>query len=112
MMSNWLTDDTSETTGSWSTSEADAAWSAAARIEEHEPTEESSAGLPKRRPGSYLVPGAVDARPAMPAASTTGSPRRDPETIRRNLTRHHQGVSSARTEAQDGTQREEADVHH
>jgi signal transduction histidine kinase len=111
MMSNWLTDDTSGTSGSWSTSEADAAWSAAARIEEQEPTEESSAGLPKRRPGSYLIPGAMDVPEAAPAAVTTGS-RRDPETIRRNLNRHHQGVSSARTEAQDGTQREEADVHH
>jgi hypothetical protein len=111
MMSNWLTDDTSATSGSWSTNEADAAWSAAARIEAQEPTEESSAGLPKRRPGSYLVPGAMDTPGAAPAAATTGS-RRDPETIRRNLNRHHQGVSSARTEAQDGTQREEADVHH
>jgi signal transduction histidine kinase len=111
MMSNWLTDDTSGTSGSWSTSEADAAWSAAARIEAQEPTEESSAGLPKRRPGSYLIPGAMDTPDAAPAAATTGS-RRDPETVRRNLNRHHQGVSSARTEAQDGTQREEADVHH
>ena len=110
MMSNWLTDDTSASSGSWSTNEADSAWSAAARVESQEPMEESSAGLPKRRPGSYLIPGAIerpDEAPAAPAAS-----RRDPETIRRNLNRHHEGVSSARTEAEDGTHREEADVHH
>ncbi|SDP68961.1 Signal transduction histidine kinase [Pedococcus dokdonensis] len=112
MMSRWLTDDTgaSAEATSWSTNEADQAWSAAARIEETQPLEESAAGLPKRRPGNYLVPGAVDEtdeKPAAPAAS-----RRDPEAIRRNLNRHKNGVSSARTEAQDGTHREEADVHH
>ncbi|KRF26254.1 hypothetical protein ASG95_18700 [Phycicoccus sp. Soil803] len=112
MMSRWLTDDTDSAAAatSWSTNEADQAWSAAARIEETQPLEESAAGLPKRRPGNYLIPGAVDEadeKPAAPAAS-----RRDPEAIRRNLNRHKNGVSSARTEAQDGTHREEADVHH
>ena len=111
MMSRWLTDDSSvPASASWSTNEADQAWSAAARIEETQPLEESAAGLPMRRPGSYLIPGAVDEadeKPAAPAAS-----RRDPESIRRNLNRHKNGVSSARTEAQDGTHREEADVHH
>jgi signal transduction histidine kinase len=111
MMSRWLTDDSSvPVSASWSTNEADQAWSAAARIEETPPLEESAAGLPMRRPGSFLVPGAVDEsdqKPAVPAA-----PRRDPEAIRRNLNRHKNGVSSARTEAQDGTHREEADVHH
>lgn len=111
MMSRWLTDDSSvPASASWSTNEADQAWSAAARIEETQPLEESAAGLPMRRPGSYLIPGAVDEadeKPAAPAAS-----RRDPEAIRRNLNRHKNGVSSARTEAQDGTHREEADVHH
>ncbi|KRF29210.1 hypothetical protein ASG91_06400 [Phycicoccus sp. Soil802] len=112
MMSRWLTDDSDSAAAatSWSTNEADQAWSAAARIEETQPLEESAAGLPKRRPGNYLIPGAVDEadeKPAAPAAS-----RRDPEAIRRNLNRHKNGVSSARTEAQDGTHREEADVHH
>jgi signal transduction histidine kinase len=111
MMSRWLTDDSSvPAAASWSTNEADQAWSAAARIEETQPLEESAAGLPMRRPGSFLIPGAVDEsdqKPAAPAAS-----RRDPEAIRRNLNRHKNGVSSARTEAQDGTHREEADVHH
>jgi hypothetical protein len=112
MMSRWLTDDSGPAPAatSWSTNEADQAWSAAARIEETQPLEESAAGLPKRRPGNYLIPGTIDEsddKPAAPAA-----PRRDPEAIRRNLNRHQNGVSSARTEAQDGTHREEADVHH
>jgi hypothetical protein len=111
MMSRWLTDDSSvPPSASWSTNEADQAWSAAARIEETQPLEESAAGLPMRRPGSFLIPGAVDESDEKPAAPA--APRRDPEAIRRNLNRHKNGVSSARTEAQDGTHREEADVHH
>ena len=111
MMSRWLTDDSSvPDSASWSTNEADQAWSAAARIEETQPLDESAAGLPMRRPGSNLIPGAVDESDQKPAASV--APRRDPEAIRRNLNRHKNGVSSARTEAQDGTHREEADVHH
>jgi hypothetical protein len=111
MMSRWLTDDSSvPASASWSTNEADQAWSAAARIEETQPLEESAVGLPMRRPGSFLIPGAVDESDQKPAAPA--APRRDPEAIRRNLNRHKNGVSSARTEAQDGTHREEADVHH
>ena len=117
MMSNWLTDGSAQPAAdNWSPTEADQAWSAAARIEEQQPVQESSAGLPMRRPGSNLIPGAMDAAAPAPAPETptvtpTGS-RRDPETIRRNLNRHKNGVSAARTEAQDGTHREEADVHH
>ena len=118
MMSRWLTDDTDGASAAWSPSAADEAWSAAARVEEEAPLQESSAGLPMRRPGSRLVPGAIT-QPAIPAeAAVTAAPTapaesgRDPETIRRNLNRHQKGVSAARTEAQDGTHREEADVHH
>jgi hypothetical protein len=116
MMSNWLTDGSAQPTAdNWSPTEADQAWSAAARIEEQQPVHESSAGLPMRRPGSNLIPGAMDAAAPAPATTPTVAPtgsRRDPETIRRNLNRHKNGVSAARTEAQDGTHREEADVHH
>jgi len=114
MMSRWLTDEPVPATddAAWSPSEADAAWSAAARIEESQPYEESSAGLPKRRPGSFLIPGAIENVDAPEAAEAPAVNRRDPEAIRRRLNRHQQGVSSARTEAQDGNHREEADVHH
>jgi hypothetical protein len=63
-----------------------------------------------RRPGNRLIPGAADEPTPTQAAPATS--RRDPETIRRNLNRHQKGVSDARTEAQDGNHREEADVHH
>ncbi|GAA2734966.1 hypothetical protein GCM10009867_16230 [Pedococcus aerophilus] len=74
----------------------------------------SSSGLPMRRPGTTMNPttnpGESDAQAEEPAAPATS--RRDPEAIRRSLNRHQNGVSTARTEAQDGTHREEADVHH
>ncbi len=111
MMSRWLTDDPAEVPAEaeWSSNEADQAWSAAARTEGEPVLEESSAGLPKRRPGRLLVPGAMDSEEQpVPSAGA----RRDPEAIRRSLNRHKTGVSAARTEAQDGTHREEADVHH
>jgi hypothetical protein len=114
MMSRWLTDDADPSGPSqWAPTEADEAWSAAARIEEAHPLEESPAGLPKRRPGNYLIPGAIESD--TPALAAPAANRRDPEAIRRNLQRHQQGVVSGRTEAQeahDGNHREEADVHH
>jgi signal transduction histidine kinase len=111
MMSRWLTDEPVQTeTEDWAPTEIDQAWSAAARVEETQPLEESSAGLPMRRPGNRLIPGAAEEPTPTPAAPATS--RRDPETIRRNLNRHQKGVSDARTEAQDGNHREEADVHH
>jgi len=111
MMSRWLTDEPVETTTEdWAPTDVDQAWSAAARVEETQPLEESSAGLPMRRPGNRLIPGAADEPTPTQAAPATS--RRDPETIRRNLNRHQKGVSDARTEAQDGNHREEADVHH
>ena len=74
----------------------------------------STSGLPMRRPGTTMSPttdsGETDA-PAEEAVAPATS-RRDPEAVRRSLTRHKNGVSTARTEAQDGTHREEADVHH
>ncbi|QGN58393.1 sensor histidine kinase KdpD [Nostocoides sp. HKS02] len=112
MMSRWLTDDPGPEVEAtqWSPTEADQAWSAAARTEEAQPLEESPAGLPKRRPGNHLVPGAIE-HPEAQAAASTAANRRDPEAIRRSLNRHQQGVSAARTETQDGSHREEADVH-
>ncbi len=112
MMSRWLTDEPADgaTDTQWAPSETDQAWSAAARTEEAPPLEESPSGLPRRRPGNHLVPGAIEA-PAPTPADGPAVNRRDPEAIRRRLNRHHQGVSAARTETQDGTHREEADVH-
>jgi hypothetical protein len=110
MMSSWLTTDPapSQQGEAWTGKEGDEALFAA--HEETRPLEESAAGLPKRRPGNSMIPGGIDQQDEQPAATAVS--RRDPEAIRRNLNRHKNGVSSARTEAQDGTHREEADVHH
>ena len=110
MMSSWLTTDPapSQQGEAWTGNEGDEALFAA--HEETRPLEESAAGLPKRRPGNSMIPGGIDQQDEQPAATAVS--RRDPEAIRRNLNRHKNGVSSARTEAQDGTHREEADVHH
>jgi signal transduction histidine kinase len=112
MMSRWLTDEPADgaTDTQWAPSETDRAWSAAARTEEAPPLEESPSGLPRRRPGNHLVPGAIEASAPTPADGPAVN-RRDPEAIRRRLNRHQEGVSAARTETQDGTHREEADVH-
>jgi hypothetical protein len=112
MMSRWLTDEPADgaTETQWAPSETDQAWSAAARTEEAPPLEESPSGLPRRRPGNHLVPGAIEASAPTPADGPAVN-RRDPEAIRRRLNRHQEGVSAARTETQDGTHREEADVH-
>ena len=113
MMSRWLSDPAEaaqDASTTWSPSTADEGWNAAARLEADEPLEESTAGLPLRRPGDHLVPGAIE--DAVSEAEATTVPVRDPETIRRNLNSHHRGVRSARADALNGTHREEADVHH
>jgi hypothetical protein len=112
MMSRWLTDDPGPAAqaAEWSLTDVDEVFSAATSSEEAAPLEQSSAGLPMRRPGNHMVPAAME-RTNGAASGPQATNRRDPEAIRRNLNRHQQGVSSARTETQDGTQREEADVH-
>ena len=113
MMSRWLSDPAEaaqDASTTWSPSTADEGWNAAARLEADEPLEESTAGLPLRRPGDHLVPGAIE--DAVPGPRPASVPVRDPETIRRNLNSHHRGVRSARADALNGTHREEADVHH
>ena len=110
MMSNWLTDSSAEGDAGWSPSEADAGWSAAEHAESAQPVAESEAGLPMRRPGEQLVPGGIEHAERERISPAVRA--RDPEAIRRNLNRHHRGVSSARAETQDASHpREEADVH-
>ncbi|NLU84648.1 hypothetical protein HCA44_17885, partial [Rhodococcus sp. HNM0569] len=93
MMSNWLTDPTaSDTTmGEWH-SAGDEAWAAVDRVIAKPVEVDPEIGLPKRRPGERLLPGAVD------DASDTGTFRkvRDPDAIRAKLSRHQQGVRNGR----------------
>jgi hypothetical protein len=106
MMSRWLADPVeNDQSVSWSPNAADEGWNAAARLESEEQLEESSAGLPMRRPGDHLVPGAIETKTAPQEEVATTTPgRRDPEAIRRNLNRHQGGVRSARADALNGTQ--------
>lgn len=93
MMSDWLTDPTSEegAPGVWE-SAGDAGWSAASRVAETPVEVNAEIGLPMRRPGERLLPGTVEGH------HHTGTLRRvrNPETIRANLSRHQQGVRNGR----------------
>ena len=97
MMSDWLVDPTSlpedRRKREW-TSPADAGWQAAQRATEVPVEDHTTAGLPRRAPGHRLVPGAVE--PAAPA-ERPAIRRRDPESIRANLSRHQQGVRNGRS---------------
>lgn len=97
MMSDWLVDPTSlpedRRKREW-TSPADAGWQAAQRAAEVSVDDHTTAGLPRRAPGHRLVPGAVE--PAAPV-ERPAIRRRDPESIRANLSRHQQGVRNGRS---------------
>ncbi len=110
MMTGWLATDPAADAqdGTWTGDQPDQELFSAEA--DHAPRQESAAGLPMRRPGNTMNSGGSDSAVEEPVAPATS--RRDPEAIRRSLNRHKNGVSTARTEAQDGTHREEADVHH
>lgn len=113
MVSEWLVD---PATGqgrshSWSSS-ADAGWAAAEVATETPVRTRTESGLPVRRPGARLVPGAVD--------NTNGTPRRSddvpssgnhrsPEVVRDKLTTHFTGVRTGRAEDVNGRHRTETD---
>ena len=84
-------------------SEADAGWQAAAAINEPTAYELTSAGLPRRRPQAFLVPGSVDStisineQPAAPAAWNAEAIRGRMSSYQRGLTRgrHTRPATSA-----------------
>ncbi|MDF2092152.1 sensor histidine kinase [Knoellia sp. 3-2P3] len=84
--------------------------SAAAGLEATQP-QATASGLPVRRPGVSGAPGTGEAAEGSQPPARGG---RDPESIRRSLSRHQTGVSSARSQTPlNGTpDREEADVPH
>ncbi|MET9325996.1 ATP-binding protein [Tsukamurella sp. NPDC003166] len=100
MVSAWLTDPNEAVWGPPPAfdSIADMGWTAA-RDASQSAADRTANGLPHRRPGHRLVPGAVTT-----AAARTGT--RDPESIRASLNLHQQGVRRGRAHAgNDGTQR-------
>ncbi|WP_206024487.1 ATP-binding protein [Rhodococcus sp. 14C212] len=109
MMSSWLVDPTSlpeDRRPEWN-SRADVGWKAAQEAAQAPVEQLTTAGLPRRAPGHRLVPGAV-ASPA--TGSVPAVRRRDPETIRANLSRHQQGVRNGRASAHASTQTDEQGV--
>ena len=84
--------------------------SAAAGLEATQP-QATASGLPVRRPGVSGAPGTGETAEGSQPPTRGG---RDPESIRRSLSRHQTGVSSARSQTPlNGTpDREEADVPH
>ncbi|MFD6894224.1 ATP-binding protein [Rhodococcus sp. NPDC060086] len=99
MMSDWLVDPTNlpddRRKREWH-SVADSGWQAAQRAADVPVEEHTTSGLPRRAPGERLVPGAVR-EPA--TAEQRALRRRDPESIRANLSRHQQGVRNGRSSA-------------
>ncbi len=93
MVSEWLVepaaDEPSESV--WS-SESDAGWAAAEEAANPQGSGRTQGGLPIRRPGAQLVPGA--------AAQEDDGSARNPEEIRNSLTRHLSGVRSGRADTQ------------
>ncbi|MGW4356433.1 ATP-binding protein [Nocardia sp. NPDC004582] len=93
MVSEWLVEpaDGQQTGAAWSSS-SDLGWAAAEEAANPTTTSRTEGGLPIRRPGAQLVPGAV-------AQEDDGSGR-DPEEIRNSLSRHLSGVHSGRADSQ------------
>lgn len=93
MVSEWLVEPAvgGDSGAAWS-SAADAGWAAAEQAMEPDTGGKTQGGLPIRRPGAQLVPGA--------AAPVEEEANRDPNEIRSSLTRHLSGVLSGRADAQ------------
>ncbi|AKU15205.1 HAMP domain-containing sensor histidine kinase [Luteipulveratus mongoliensis] len=93
MQSQWLSDDDSASTLPWASTEVDTGWQAADRASDIAPAAETTvSGLPRRRPGEYLVPGSVE-------LDGKADLSRDPQAIRDKLNRHLAGVSRGRSRA-------------
>ncbi|MFE2999236.1 ATP-binding protein [Nocardia sp. NPDC059246] len=93
MVSEWLVEpaDGNEDGAAWSSS-SDSGWAAAEEAANPTTTSRTEGGLPIRRPGAQLVPGAV-------AQEDDGSGR-NPDEIRDSLSRHLSGVRSGRADSQ------------
>lgn len=105
MLSEWLVDPTdlgASTDLDWK-SVWDHGWSAAASAEEAPVTEHTAEGLPVRRPGERLVPGAGDTGGSAPVTSEPADPGPlpDPAAVRASLSSHFGGVHAGRSHSRD-----------
>ncbi|WP_246023614.1 ATP-binding protein [Nocardia yunnanensis] len=94
MVSEWLVEpaDAGDQSGTAWSSNSDAGWAAAEEAATPNTSSRTQGGLPIRRPGAQLVPGAV-------AQEDDGSGR-NPDEIRNSLSRHLSGVRSGRADSQ------------
>ncbi len=82
-------------------SEADAGWQAAKVASEPTAEELTAAGLPKRRPQAFLVPGSVGPGPAIDEPGTAPTPAptpvtRDADALRGRMASYQQGLARGR----------------
>ncbi|WP_245717557.1 sensor histidine kinase [Nocardia jejuensis] len=93
MVSEWLVEPAAggQSGAAWSSS-SDAGWAAAEEAANPATTDRTQGGLPIRRPGAQLVPGAV--------TQEDESAPLNPDEIRNSLTRHLSGVRSGRADSQ------------
>ncbi|MVU82947.1 HAMP domain-containing protein [Nocardia sp. ET3-3] len=93
MVSEWLVEPaaTEADSAAWSLS-SDPGWAAAEEAANPNTSSRTQGGLPIRRPGAQLVPGAV--------AQEDDGEGRNPEEIRNSLSRHLSGVRSGRADSQ------------
>ncbi|WP_040812790.1 sensor histidine kinase [Nocardia concava] len=93
MVSEWLVEPAAaEQNGAAWSSNSDAGWAAAEEAANPTSSDRTQGGLPIRRPGAQLVPGAV--------AQEDDGEGRNPEEIRNSLSRHLSGVRSGRADSQ------------
>jgi len=106
MLSEWLVDPTdlgASTDLDWK-SVWDHGWSAAASAEDAPVTEHTAEGLPVRKPGERLVPGAGDiGDDVAPVTSEPADPGPlpDPAAVRASLSSHFGGVHAGRSHTRD-----------
>ncbi|MDY6998567.1 MAG: ATP-binding protein [Actinomycetota bacterium] len=107
MLSEWLVDphELAESPDLDWQSVWDHGWSAAAAAEQAPVGEHTAEGLPVRRPGARLVPGAAAPDEAGQAdrsrAAAQSGPARDPEAVRASIGSHFGGVHAARSRTQE-----------
>lgn len=102
VVSNWFTEHTPDTAAepappsrTWVTPADEARRAAETAMSSPTASVVSAAGLPTRKPGAQLAPGAALPRPAGQARAQSGG-FRDPAAVRNNLSRHYNGMRAAR----------------
>ncbi len=103
MMSEWLVDPSELGAAQDWKSVWDNGWAAADAAENTPVHDRTDHGLPIRRPGARLVPGAGPAAAPVASGGRDHTEDRDPDAIRASISNHFGGVHAARSHARDTT---------